>query len=84
MDTGPGDESPRRARRSVLRALACGSALAVLPRAARAWPAQSQGPTQARVAYSLSSDDDAFLDDLARREFRYFWEQADPHTGLVL
>jgi len=84
MDTGPGDESPRRARRSVLRALACGSALAVLPHAAHAWPAQSQRPTQARVAYSLSPDDDAFLDDLARREFRYFWEQADPHTGLVL
>jgi hypothetical protein len=26
----------------------------------------------------------AFLDDLEHRAFRYFWEQADPHTGLVL
>ncbi|MGH9338067.1 MAG: glucoamylase family protein, partial [Acidobacteriota bacterium] len=28
--------------------------------------------------------DEAFLEDLSRRGFRYFWEQADPHTGLVL
>jgi hypothetical protein len=26
---------------------------------------------------------DAFLDDLQQRSFRYFWEQADPNTGLV-
>ena len=26
---------------------------------------------------------DAFLDDLQQRSFRYFWEQADPQTGLV-
>jgi len=25
----------------------------------------------------------SFLDDLQQRSFRYFWEQADPHTGLV-
>src|SRR5215510_9751602 len=24
-----------------------------------------------------------FLDDLQQRSFRYFWEQADPQTGLV-
>jgi hypothetical protein len=24
-----------------------------------------------------------FLDDLSRRSFQYFWEQADPNTGLV-
>src|SRR5260370_25357274 len=23
------------------------------------------------------------LDEIERRAFRYFWEQADPHTGLV-
>jgi hypothetical protein len=32
---------------------------------------------------SLSARDEAFLEDLERREFRYFWEQADPNTGLV-
>src|ERR671915_1779388 len=25
----------------------------------------------------------AFIDDLQERSFRYFWEQADPQTGLV-
>jgi hypothetical protein len=32
----------------------------------------------------LSQDDEDFLEDLSRRAFLYFWEQADPHTGLVL
>ena len=27
--------------------------------------------------------DEAFLEDLSRKSFQYFWEQADPHTGLV-
>ena len=26
---------------------------------------------------------DAFIDELQERSFRYFWEQADPQTGLV-
>ena len=26
---------------------------------------------------------EAFIDDLQERSFRYFWEQADPKTGLV-
>jgi hypothetical protein len=32
----------------------------------------------------LSRSDDVFLEDLSRRLFRYFGEQADPTTGLVL
>ncbi|MGA9769944.1 MAG: glucoamylase family protein [Blastocatellia bacterium] len=32
----------------------------------------------------LSPGDRAFIEDLSRRSFRYFWEQADPRTGLVL
>ena len=32
---------------------------------------------------SLSARDEGFLEDLERRKFRYFWEQADPNTGLV-
>lgn len=31
----------------------------------------------------LSPDDDAFLDQLQRANFLYFWEQTDPQTGLV-
>ncbi|HBL18916.1 MAG: hypothetical protein A2X36_11515 [Elusimicrobia bacterium GWA2_69_24] len=33
---------------------------------------------------SLSEEEDAFLDDLQRRSFRFFLENADPKTGLVL
>jgi hypothetical protein len=35
-------------------------------------------------AFSLSVSADAFLDDISRRAFRYFWEQADSRTGLAL
>src|SRR5258708_31921939 len=41
-------------------------------------------PALARPAYALSSSDDAFLDDLSRRCFLFFWEQADTHSGFVL
>jgi hypothetical protein len=32
----------------------------------------------------ISRSDDAFLEDLSRRAFLFFWEHSDPHTGLVL
>ncbi|MFL6278022.1 MAG: glucoamylase family protein [Blastocatellia bacterium] len=32
----------------------------------------------------LSAQDEAFLEDLSRRAFRYFSEQSNPQTGLVL
>ncbi len=35
-------------------------------------------------AFVLNDIDSRFVEDLSRRAFRYFWEQADPHTGLVL
>ncbi|MBV8833274.1 MAG: hypothetical protein JO108_29105 [Acidobacteriaceae bacterium] len=31
----------------------------------------------------LSKDDDDLLDEIERADFRFFWEQADPTTGLV-
>ena len=34
--------------------------------------------------YALAGDQDRLLDDLSHRAFLYFWEQADPQTGLVL
>lgn len=37
----------------------------------------------APAAPAATPDDDAFLEDLQRRSFRFFWEQADPATGLV-
>ena len=32
---------------------------------------------------TLSPEDEQFLDDLERSTFLYFWEQADPQTGLI-
>jgi hypothetical protein len=32
---------------------------------------------------TISREDDAFLEDLSRRTFMFFWEQADPATGIV-
>src|SRR5690242_2741628 len=40
-------------------------------------PAQPPKPT------SLSPEDDQFLEQLEEANFCYFWEQADPDTGLV-
>lgn len=33
--------------------------------------------------YTLSTEDDSFLDEIERATFLYFWEQSDPQTGLV-
>jgi hypothetical protein len=41
-------------------------------------------PSLANSTSRLSDSDDAFLDDLSRRAFLYFWEQSDASTGLVL
>src|SRR5260370_10427242 len=32
---------------------------------------------------ALSPEDDQFLDDLERSSFLFFWEQANPQTGLI-
>jgi hypothetical protein len=45
------------------------------------WPSISS-PSTAQANFRTSSDE-AFVDDLERRSFRYFWDQADPETGLV-
>ena len=44
----------------------------------RAFPNQT---SESRAA--LSAADQSFLEDLQKRSFQYFWEQADPDTGLV-
>lgn len=31
----------------------------------------------------LTADDERFLEDLSRRSFQFFWEQADPTTGII-
>jgi hypothetical protein len=37
----------------------------------------------AGAGHSLSKEEDQFLEDLSHRSFQFFWEQADPGTGLV-
>src|ERR1041385_2069456 len=32
---------------------------------------------------TLSAEDDAFLEDLSRRSFQFFWDASDPNTGIT-
>ncbi|MBV8829048.1 MAG: hypothetical protein JO108_07425 [Acidobacteriaceae bacterium] len=36
------------------------------------------------VTVPLKPDERQFLEDMERHGIRYFWEQADPHTGIVM
>ena len=38
----------------------------------------------AQLRHQFSPRDERFLEDLERRSFQYFWDQASPATGLVL
>jgi hypothetical protein len=40
-------------------------------------------PQAANKADKFTAADERFLEDLQRRSFKYFWEEADPQTGLV-
>jgi hypothetical protein len=46
--------------------------------------ANAQGRRNAKPKQQLSSQAQAFLEDLSHRAFLYFQEQANPQTGLVL
>ena len=50
-------------------------------------PSQSPGaqaaPAPVNGAFTLSPGDDQFLDELEKAGFQFFWEQANPQTGLV-
>lgn len=34
-------------------------------------------------SYKFTAEEDAFLEELERAAFRYFWEQTNPYTGLI-
>jgi hypothetical protein len=81
-------------RRKLLRqmaSVACGLPLApagILPfsaeSSAQAQKAQQHThPASTPAPSSLSPDDDKFLNDLEYRNFLFFWEQTNPHTGLT-
>ena len=46
-------------------------------------PQASTAPISYPQRFTISKADEAFLEDLSRRCFRYFFEQADSQTGLV-
>jgi hypothetical protein len=35
------------------------------------------------TTYALDQDDERFLEDFSKRTFSFFWEQADPTTGII-
>jgi hypothetical protein len=47
------------------------------------WPLQTNHPAAPRVHPPFSASDDAILEELEKANFRYFWDQANPDTGLV-
>lgn len=49
----------------------------------RWWQSLCKGP-RPQVPTKFAPQDDAFLEDLEHRAFRFFWEQGDSQTGLVL
>ena len=75
-------------RREWLRALAGAAAFTPFTGWSRLWPIQVSRQHAPRVASPaapkiFSDQDDAFLQDMEAANFRYFWEQANPDTGIV-
>lgn len=47
-------------------------------------PSRTRGVSAAKTSPgSISPEDDRFLNELEKTSFQYFWEQANPKTGLV-
>jgi len=47
------------------------------------WTIPPSSSQRVPATHQLTREDEQFLEDLERRSFQYFWDQADPHTGLV-
>ena len=45
--------------------------------------AGASSPQTVPGTHKLTREDELFLEDLERRSFQYFWQEADRHTGLV-
>ena len=70
--------------RLVPRLLALFLLVSFVAQAGIAQPRSSKGRVSESVQTTrLKQSDEAFLEDLSRRSFQYFWDQADPQTGLV-
>jgi len=86
----PGAWSNRRSRRKLLQGLA-GLAVGLPLQHRYLMPMLAVGEEQKRneqpkpdaALTSLSPQDDQFLDELEHANFLFFWEQANPQTGLI-
>ena len=86
-------ESRIRSRRNLLQqmasvslglALSQSKALPLFAQAARAQnPTPHSHPADVPAPTSLSPQDDQFLEELEHANFLFFWEQANPQTGLI-
>ncbi len=80
-------------RRKLLRQMACISLGLPLAQtgafplargaASQQKPRQHTLPAAPPLPTALSPDDEQFLNDLEHGNFLFFWEQANPHTGLI-
>jgi len=74
-------------RRNFLRQLTAAGISAplagALARAALAQEAPVPFKPQNSPPFTLNAEDDQFLDEVERTNFKYFWEQTSPVTGLV-
>lgn len=68
---------------AILRGLSAGLILVLMPPGANAAAGPSIPGQEAGAAYRPSPREDAFLDELQRDTFRYFWEATPAETGLT-
>src|SRR5947209_11227973 len=84
LSPAPSSPVPVRFIRNLCALLCVLSVLSFNPNLTFASP-QTKRPNVSRITLArLSQQDNAFLEDLSRRAFRYFWEQSNAETGLVL
>ena len=81
--------NPVLSRRNLLRGMA-GLSLGLpisragmLPLLAQQESGQHSSPAPQPQPSILSPEDDQFLNDLEHANFQFFWDQANPHTGLT-
>jgi hypothetical protein len=71
-------------RRTVTAYLALALCVSVLSHSGCARRGGAAGTRTAEARHpSISAEDDALLEDLSKRSFLFFWEQADQTTGIV-
>src|SRR5438093_230496 len=72
-------------RRTFLYRAMRGASLPFIGAGSRSFAAATQdsAATAQKPRAVLSAEDDAFLEELERANFQYFWDQADPQSGLT-